>query len=206
MQTRWARVARGVTAAVAATAVAAASHTLAGATAPTPAVLALAGAFAAVVCVFLAGRRLSLLRLSLSVLLSQLAFHVLFLASGGGDVSVVGTTATGAHFHDGGTVELVAAGGGHAAHSPLMTLAHLVAGVLTIAALRRGETLFWTLGEQLARVVVRFVVRAGALLLGPVGPSVAVHGAPEPRSPHPLDAALTHLRHRGPPLRVLHAA
>jgi len=204
VHTRWARVARGLAAAVAATVTAAASHTLAGAHAPSPAILALTSAFAAVVCVLLAGRTLSLLRLSASVLLSQLAFHGLFL-TGGGDVSVVGATASGTHFHDGSTLELVAAGSGHAAHSVPMTLAHLVAAVLTIAAVRRGEALFFSLGERLVRIVVRAVARASAVLLGPVGPSVAVTGAPEPRSPRPLDAVLTHLRHRGPPRRVLHA-
>jgi hypothetical protein len=205
VQTRWARVARGLAAAVAATVTAAASHTLAGAHAPSPAILALTVAFAAVVCVLLAGRTRSLLRLSLSVLLSQLVFHVLFLAGGGGEVIVVGSTGTGAHFHDGSTVELVAAGGGHAAHSLPMTLAHLAAAVLTIAAVRRGEALFFSLGERLVGLVVRVVARASALLLGPSGPSVAVHGAPEPRFPRPLDAVLTHLRHRGPPRGVLHA-
>ncbi|MCM6764108.1 hypothetical protein NB037_16970 [Rathayibacter sp. ZW T2_19] len=207
MHTRWARVARGLAAAVAATVTAAASHTLAGAHAPSPAILALTTAFAAVVCVLLAGRTLSLLRLSVSVLLSQLAFHALFLtAGGGGEVSVVGASASGAHFHDGSTLELVAAGSGHAAHSGPMTLAHLVAAVLTIAAVRRGEALFFSLGERLVRIVVRAVARASAVLLGPVGPSVAVAGTPEPRSPRPLDAVLTHLRHRGPPRGVLHAA
>lgn len=204
MHTRWARVARGLAAAVAATVTAAASHTLAGAHAPSPAILALTFAFAAVVCVLLAGRTLSLLRLSASVLLSQLAFHGLFL-TGGGEVSVVGASPSGAHFHDGSTLELVAAGSGHAAHSVPMTLAHLVAAVLTIAAVRRGEALFFSLGERLVRIVVRAVARASAVLLGPVGPSVAVAGAPEPRSPRPLDAVLTHLRHRGPPRGVLHA-
>ncbi|MWV51045.1 hypothetical protein GRS96_17385 [Rathayibacter sp. VKM Ac-2803] len=199
-------MARGSVAALTATATAAASHTLAGAEAPSLAILALAIAFSAVVCVLLSGRRLSLTRLAVSVLLSQLAYHGLFLMTGGsGDVSVAGSTSTGAHFHDGGTVELIAAGGGHAAHSPGMLGAHLIAAVLTIAALRRGERLFWTLGAGLLRAVVRIVARASALL-APASPSIALVGTPEPRAPRALDAVLSLLRHRGPPARALLAA
>lgn len=199
-------MARGVAAAVAATATAAASHTLAGAEAPSPAILALAVAFASLVCVALSGRRLSLLRLAASVLLSQLAYHALFLVTGGGgDVSVAGTSSSSAHFHADSTVELIAGSGGHVAHSQAMWAAHLVAAVVTVAALRHGERVFWTLGAELVRAVVRIVVRASALL-APSSPSVAVVGAPEPRTPHPLDAVLSVLRHRGPPLRALHAA
>ncbi|SMH29919.1 hypothetical protein SAMN06295885_0365 [Rathayibacter oskolensis] len=199
-------MARGSVAAVTATATAAASHTLAGAEAPSAPILALAIAFSAVVCVLLSGRRLSLPRLSASVLLSQLAYHALFLMTGsGGDVSVAGTTGTGitsAHFHGGGTVELIAGGGGHAAHSPGMLGAHLVAAALTVAALRHGERLFWTLGAELLGAVVRLVARASALAT-PSRPSVALHGTPEPRAPRALDAVLSVDRHRGPPARVL---
>ncbi|WKK72129.1 hypothetical protein Q0F99_03550 [Rathayibacter oskolensis] len=199
-------MARGVVAAVAATATAAASHTLAGAEAPALPILALAIAFSAVVCVLLSGRRLSLPRLVASVLLSQIAYHGLFLATGsGGDVSVAGTSGTGAHFHDGGTVELVAGAGGHAAHSPAMLGAHLIAALLTVAALRHGERLFWTLGAEIVRIVVRIVARASALL-DPSGPAVALVGTPEPRAPRALDAVLSLLRHRGPPVRALLAA
>ncbi|WP_146077270.1 hypothetical protein [Rathayibacter tritici] len=206
MQTRGVRVARGASAALAATATAAASHTLAGAVTPAPAVLALAAAFAVVVCVLLSGRHLSLPRLTASVLLSQIAYHGLFLVTGtGGEVSVIGTTGRAAHFHDGSTIELIAGEGGHAAHGPLMLVAHLAAAGLTIAALRHGERLFWTLGAELHRVVVRIVAEASALAL-PQSPGVAVTGAPEPRAPRTLDTVLSVLRHRGPPARALRAA
>ncbi|PPF26009.1 hypothetical protein [Rathayibacter rathayi] len=202
-------MARGISAALAATATAAASHTLAGAETPAPAILALAAAFAAVVCVLLSGRQLSLPRLTASVLLSQIAYHGLFLVTGsGGEVSVIGTTGSAAHFHDGSTIELITGGGGHAAHGPVMLVAHLVAAGLTIAALRHAERLFWTLGATLHRVVVRIVARASALAL-PQSPSVAVTGAPEPRAPRTLGtvlSVLSVLRHRGPPLRAFCAA
>ncbi|PPG50052.1 hypothetical protein C5C24_10910 [Rathayibacter sp. AY2B3] len=199
-------MARGIAAALAATTTAAASHTLAGAETPAPAVLALAAAFAVVVCVLLSGRRLSLPRLTASVLVSQIAYHGLFLVTGsGGEVSVVGTTGTGAHFHDGSTIELIAGGGGHAAHAPLMLVAHLAAAALTVAALRHGERLFWTLGAGLQRVVVRIVTRASAPVLAGA-PGVPPTNAAEPRSPLIFDTVLSILRHRGPPLRALRAA
>lgn len=174
---------------------------------PSPSILALATAFATVVCVMLAGRRLSGSRLAASVLLSQVAYHALFLVGGGGgDVSVVGDPH--AHLHGGETMQLVAGGmgaAGHAAHSPAMYVAHLLAAVLTIAALRHGERILWTLGAQWSRVVLRIVARASALL-APTSPCIAVLGATEPCAPHPLDAALTARRHRGPPLRALRVA
>ncbi|AZZ56198.1 hypothetical protein [Rathayibacter iranicus] len=195
-------MARGSVAALAATATAAASHTLAGANAPPPAILALAATFAVVVCVFLSGRRLALPRLTASVLLSQLAYHALFLVAGSGGVSVVGTSGGGVHAHDGSTVSLVVLGGGHAAHGPAMLIAHFAAAVLTIAMLRHGEQIFWTLGAELERVVVHIVAWVSALIT-PRSPSVAVVGAPTPRTPRRLNTVLSVLRHRGPPARVM---
>lgn len=196
-------MARGSVAALAATATAAASHTLAGADAPAPAILALAAAFAVIVCVFLSGHRLTLPRLTASVLLSQLAYHALFLVAGGGEgVNVVGTSGGGAHAHDGSTVSLVALGGGHAAHGPAMLVAHFAAAVLTIAMLRHGEQIFWTLGAELERVVVHIVGWVSALIT-PRSPSVAVVGAPTPRTPRRLNTVLSVLRHRGPPACVM---
>ncbi|KZX20999.1 hypothetical protein [Rathayibacter tanaceti] len=205
MQTRGARAVRGSVTALAATATAAASHTLAGAAAPAPPVLALAAAFAAVVCVMLSGRGLSQARLTSAVLLSQIGYHALFLITGtGGEVSVVGTTGEHTHFHDGTRVELVAGSAGHADHAPLMLVAHGVAAVLTIAALLYGERLFWTLGTQLERVVVRVVTRSSALP-SPRRPGVALVGVLGPLEPRALDTALSVLRHRGPPKSALRA-
>lgn len=198
-------MARGSVAALAATATAAASHTLAGADVPAPAILALAAAFAVVVCVFLSGRRLALPRLTASVLLSQLAYHALFLVAGsGGGVSVVDTSGGGAHVHDDSPVGLMTMGGAHAAHGPAMLVAHLVAAVLTIAMLRHGEQVFWTLGATLERIVVQ-IVAGGSALITPRSPTVAVVGAPEPRTPRTLDTVLSVLRHRGPPARAIRA-
>ncbi|ALS57092.1 hypothetical protein C5C66_01940 [Rathayibacter toxicus] len=212
MQTRGARLARGTVAALAATATAAASHTFADTQTPPPAILAIAAAFATLICVFLSGRYLSLSRLSISVLASQLAYHALFhIAGGATEVKVTGNgkLLSDRHNHGAATVELFSGGGsvsgpGHADHSPVMILAHLTAAVLTIAMLRHGERIFWTLGAGAARVVVRLVARASALLL-PSRPGIATLGTVEPLTPHALETVLSALQHRGPPPRVLRA-
>ena len=78
MSQRGARTARGLTAAAVATLLAGLSHSLGGgvgAQVPFGVGTVIAFAFAAMVCVALAGRTLSLARLAASVVLSQLAFH-----------------------------------------------------------------------------------------------------------------------------------
>lgn len=207
MHTRWARFARGWLAAGVATATAAASHTLGGAHAPAPAALALALAFAGMLCVFLAGTKLSLLRLTLSVLLSQLGYHLLFLLAPGG----VAVTASGdASMHQHGPAQTVLLSTdptmtAHAGHGPAMYLAHLVAAVLTVAALREGERIFWTLGASALAIAVRIVARASAVL-APLARPRALRAFPRVAVPHPLETVLSALRHRGPPRRFLLAA
>ena len=78
MASRGSRLARGWAGAGFATAIAAASHTLAGGDAPNPLLLLLSLAVSGLVCCFLAGRVLSLGRLVAGVLLSQALFHGLF--------------------------------------------------------------------------------------------------------------------------------
>ncbi|MCU1481117.1 MAG: hypothetical protein JWQ19_1903 [Subtercola sp.] len=93
MSSRAARTLRGLTAAGVAVFVAALSHALGGGDAPGGIGVVLALAFSAVVCVALAGRTLSLVRLSLAVGFSQLAFHLLFSVGGGGASTAAGAGA-----------------------------------------------------------------------------------------------------------------
>jgi hypothetical protein len=104
MGTRWTRVARGLAAAAIATFVAAFSHAAAGGGAPGGVGLALAAAFAVMVCVLFTRRSPSLPLLSASVVLSQLAFHLLFAVGAGADAaagaalgSAFGQTGHGGH-------------------------------------------------------------------------------------------------------------
>jgi hypothetical protein len=189
-------VARGWIAAVVSLFVAACSHALAGGSLPASAGLALCLAFSAVVCILLAGKTLSLARLSIAVALSQLLFHGLFslLSAGAAPASVPGM------HHGAGSTVL-----GHAASAaPTMTASadvrmwagHALGAVITIAALGFGERAFWGLA-RLARLCI-------SRLLDAVLPVVT----PPIRRPNPTDlAALPRRRalvfsihrHRGPP-------
>ncbi|TFB75887.1 hypothetical protein E3O06_04410 [Cryobacterium glaciale] len=194
MATRWARFVRGWLTAVVAVLVAALSHVAAGGHAPAPVSIAIALAFAGMVSVALAGRKLSLARLSLSVGFSQVLFHLLFgLGGSAGSMSVAG--------HHGATTVIV----GAASASPVspamgwMWLAHACAAALTIVALRRGERTFWALVE-LARTALVAVVIALGLVRVPL--RVARLRAALHRVIEPVDLAvlLSPMRHRGPPL------
>jgi len=206
MTTRGARVARGSLAASVAVFVAALFHTAAGGGVPSVLAVTLSLAFAIPVCSVLAGRHLSLWRLSASVIASQLAFHVLFSLGASHD------TFTGAsgHIHAGSHITLVS--GTATAHmtmlpdSPLMWLGHLSAALVTITALSYGEASVRSMAHTAALRVVRLADALGLTTvrrtLAPSIPDAAPRLAARPR-PILLPAtriALGRLRHRGPPL------
>ncbi|MDF2442863.1 MAG: hypothetical protein JWR01_1066 [Subtercola sp.] len=161
MNTRPARVLRGLVAAFFAVFVAALSHVAGGGGAPGAVGTALALAFSSVVCVALAGRSLSVVRLSISVVSSQVILHTLFAVGASGGGTGGGATVTMSTMQHHGDVLLtvsgaaggVAAGGGGpmllgALAAQLcsgMWIAHLAAALVTILALRRGESAFWGL-------------------------------------------------------------
>jgi hypothetical protein len=162
MTTRWARFARGWLAAAFSTLVAAASHTLAGGAAPSAVSLALALAFAGIVCVALTGKTISPVRISAAVVLSQAAFHAMFSTIGTSTALVAGTGA-GAHGH-GASAHLlqgVTPAGDAALHhqDAWMWLGHAAAAAATIVALRYGEAAFWRM-RGIALLLVRTVLAA----------------------------------------------
>ncbi|MDJ0349900.1 hypothetical protein [Cryobacterium sp. PH29-G1] len=194
MATRWARFARGWLTAVVAVLVAALSHIAGGGSAPAPLALALALAFAGMVSVVLAGKKLSLMKLSVSVAFSQLLFHLLFALGGtAGTMTVAG--------HHGSTTVLVgAASAAPAMHSGgAMWIAHTVAAVLTIVALRRGERAFWALVETARTALVTVFIALGLVVPTP-GRTARVRAALR-REVVRTDLAvlLSPMRHRGPP-------
>ncbi|GGF13162.1 hypothetical protein GCM10011399_03830 [Subtercola lobariae] len=261
MSSRWARVLRGLTAAFVAVFVAGFSHVVGGGEAPGTVGVALALAFSAVVCVALAGKTLSLVRLAIAVAFSQLAFHLLFSvgagagvgASSGGAVGGVGGgeavlpgggssggssggmagmgmgggipgmglgTGTGMSGMPGmshgvgaatgtgnGLFELLSSSGAPPATSltgamaagcDYMWVAHIVAGLITVLALRRGQQAFFGLYEGARMHVLRLVripfvepLRARALEVAAV--------RRDPDHPTALIVLIGHLRHRGPP-------
>lgn len=146
------------------------------------------------VCVLLAGRRLSMLRLSISVVVSQVLFHTLFV------LGMVSPSATGGGHVHGATLELPAI----AASSPAlvadgtMWFGHLIAAGLTILALHRGERLLLAL-RDLAVQAVRWVRRRlDVILLTRPKRSTRLAILPHPDR-LPTAAHLRALRGRGPP-------
>lgn len=216
MTTRWARFARGWIAALFSTFVAALSHTLGGGSGPGLLPVALSLAFAGIVCVGLAGRTLSLWRVSLSVLASQLIFHGLFSLGGSGgamatpsaaphdhrwiavlaDPALLGAAGSGRL----GSGAMTGAMAGGPADGIAMRLAHLAAAAATILALRFGERAFWGLLEN-ARPIIRALFAQHALTLPPRSPRRTVATA-RVFTPRDLSVLLSTMRHRGPPVSL----
>ena len=234
-----ARLVRGVAAGALATFVALFSHVAAGGHAPVLPGVVLPLVLAVFVSVVLAGRKLSLVRLSASVAVSQTAFHWIFSAAaasapGAGRASAARATAdavaagdppafhhgagvpadfaatvgAGASAGSGASAGAGAAAGGHALHtaghdSPLMLVAHVIAAVVTIAALHRSELILHSLLRllrlvrsllgPLLRVPAPVVTTSRRRLLG-AGCAVV--------SPAPLGVVRSARVDRGPPVRV----
>lgn len=200
---RSSRVVRGSAAAWFSTFVALLLHTAAGGEMPGMVGIAVPLAFSSLICIALVGRRLSLTRLSLAVAVSQVLFHGLFvLGSGQGRSAASGADTAlgaGAHGSHGGAIVLDATTTTHFQHTDgAMWVAHLVAGVVTVAALHRAETILSTLGAA-TRFVLSRLRPVGAIPLvlpaRPLWPLLRDRVAlPHPIGVYPETTAL-----RGPP-------
>jgi len=204
MATRWARVLRGWLTAGISVFVAALSHVAGGGAIPGQLGVVLALTFAGVSCVLLAGKTLSRVRLTVSVGLSQVAFHLLFgLGANPAGATVIDTGA--GHHHGAPVLEL--AGGAAAATLPMladpaMWLAHAVAAAVTIVVLRHGESAFWMLVE-LARTAL-VAVALPRLVPGesaPVAPARVPSTLADRLGLRDLAVIVTCRPHRGPPCR-----
>lgn len=208
MSTRAARLVRGWAAALAATAVAAASHVLAGGVIPHPSIVLFCLALSAMVSCALAGRSMSLPGTAGAVLASQAIFHLLFTVGGAGIPSAgsgaAGARAAGHAGHDTALTQLAEAGplgtGAAAAaesSSALMWLGHLLAAAATVALIRNGEA---ALLRILAAMRLRITTILPLILPLPLGPRVAKLSALVPVTPlRNLGVPLLAMRHRGPP-------
>jgi hypothetical protein len=164
MNHRAARSLRGLGAGTTATIVAAVSHGLAGGTFPGLAGIALALVFSAIVSIALVGLRMPVLRLAASIVLSQLAFHVVFSTLG----NAAEVTVTGGHH---GAVSVV--GTEIVSHaSALMWFAHAIAAALTLLALVFGERAIIGLRET-ARMLLARVLRPAPVARPATLPRVA---------------------------------
>jgi hypothetical protein len=199
MTTRWARFARGWIAALVSTCVAVFSHALAGGSIPGVAGVALCLSFSAVICVLLAGKTLSRVRLTVSVSVSQFLFHGLFgLLS---DAPALPAASHGMSMDP--SVGLAASLPAEHATLPMPTdarmwVGHAVAAVVTIVALRHGERAFWGLLDVARLALTRLF--ALTVAVDDTSPSRA-HAVARDRArlPRPIDELVSMLHHRGPP-------
>lgn len=203
MTSRWARIARGTTAAAVSTFVAVFFHGLAGG--PVPALVGLIACvvFSALVCIPLAGVALSRVRLAAAVTLSQLLFHFLFLLFAG--TTSVGSSggSAGSHVHgaDAVAAQLAAlsATPAHLHDSP-MWISHALAAVVTFAMLRYGERSFWIIAE-LARLTARSIMFWLSTEARP-RPAVRTNHASSDARPLRSRILTSVVRYRGPPALV----
>ncbi|WP_052674741.1 hypothetical protein [Microbacterium oxydans] len=189
-------VIRGFAASSLAIFVALAGHVSGGGQMPGPLGILVPWVFSFMICVLLAGRSLSLMRLGLSVTVSQFLFHTLFVL---GTVTPSGVSTP--HVHGAplvipSTVGLPA----EATADASMWLGHALAAVLTIAALYRGERLIIATRDLAAQVIRWLRQRVDHVLVLPGAPV-----APLVRGRFDVDEAsslilLATLRGRAPPL------
>ena len=194
MQSRAARLARGWVTGAFATVVAAVLHVSVGGVAPSALAIVAGLVFAGLLGTALTTRRPSLPRLAVTVGLSQAAFHLGFSLLGTGGALAAPTSG---HVH--APVAFAAAQQlPHTTHSdgPLMWVAHLAAGLVTIAFLVSAERALWQMLASAARFVVA-TFRVPAISASPGRAPVVPVSAPD----HVVARALlsTTLSRRGPP-------
>lgn len=144
--------------------------------------------FAVIVAIALTGRGMSLVRLAASIVIGQLAFHLVFSSIGGaGEVISVG--------HHGHTILSGADSVTHASGG--MWAAHAIAALVTIIALRFGERAVHSLHRTGWMIV-------SALLHPPAIPTMPFDRAPRPATvthivPRIVRTSLAAIGTRGPP-------
>lgn len=203
MTSRQLRTLRGASASGIATVVAALSHTAGGAQAPAPLIVVAMAALLTPGAILLVGARPRLSRLAATVLTTQAAFHLAFLALGSPVATHPAAASHAAHVAH--AAHAASSQLGHPTH--LATLAasqtdarmigaHLVAALLTVAMLHRGEAVVRAIASW-ASVVVRRVAPQPLLLARTRAP-----GAAPARLPRALRIVAGPRSPRGPPVLV----
>lgn len=197
-QSRAVRTLRGSAAAVVSTFVALFAHVASGGVMPGTLGIVVPLILSTTVSVLLAGRRLSLTRLTLSVAISQFLFHSLFVL---GTASSIGT-GTGHSAHG---MPLVAANPAAVAmeHGSTagagMWAGHLVAALITVALLHRSESILTRLATMTGFVVAR-LLRALAVVVAD-SPAARRPSAPAAEDGLvPLGVFASAVSRRGPPV------
>ncbi|MCS3843261.1 hypothetical protein [Microbacterium sp. AK031] len=152
---------RGFAAASLATFAALAGHVTGGGQMPGVLGILVPWIFSFMVCVLLAGRKLSVIRLSISVAISQILFHVLFVL---GTIEPSGHT--GGHVHGAPVVLPASTGMAEAVVADgTMWAGHLLAAVVTVVIAHRGERMLLGLREIAVQIVVWVRRRVEAVLV-----------------------------------------
>lgn len=203
---RTARATRGLAAAGFSTVVALASHVLAGGDLPSLLGVLVPLVFATSACVALAGLARSWLRLSVSVALSQVLFHTLFVIGAAGTSTAVVGAGGGTHAGHGAEPTVLALGStgsamAHAGHSGAwMWVAHAAAALVTVVTLHRGEAVLARLTELADRLVAVLFVPVTRLLVLVPHPRTALTSGEGTWAPSPLPVVATSTVRRGPPV------
>ncbi|MBH0116277.1 hypothetical protein I6E52_05410 [Salinibacterium sp. NG253] len=148
--------------------VAAAAHVFGGGSMPSWVALVLALTFAALISIPLVGKRMSLPRVAVAVTIAQTFFHTVFAVIGN-----PGNVVAQSSGHHDLAFTVVAGSINHGAHGVgAMTAGHIVAGIITIVALRQGVTALSSIAGRHLRqlfstrvvpVVIRRTVVASAV-------------------------------------------
>lgn len=204
-RSRASRALRGLIGASIATFVALLSHVVADGAMPGWIGIAVPWVLSVMVCTLLAGRSLSLVRLSLGVIASQLLFHFLFVF---GFIARSGASgaAQSAHGHHGhgapGTMTLppVSALPIDAFTGDIMMwISHGIAAIITIAALYRGERAVLHL-RDIARGIIAWAARTLVIILPPPVRHARVRPTRISLRAPSAGPARSSLQRRGPPL------
>lgn len=191
MTSRQLRLLRAASASAVATTLAAVSHTVAGGPAPHPLLVVAMASFLVPLAAVLLGGRASRFRVAATVAVSQTLFHTAFQALG---APTGGTVVSGHQHHlDPSALGTVAASA--TAPDAAMLLGHLVAAVLTTAALWHGESMV----RAVAGWVEAYLRRA----ISPFRPTHDPLALPVFSAPRPVAHALSSsVSRRGPPALV----
>ncbi|MBH0053901.1 hypothetical protein I6E74_06930 [Salinibacterium sp. SWN139] len=186
MHTRAMRVLRGSLAALFATFAAAISHQIAGGVAPSLFGIGVSLVISVAICTLLAGRTVSMVRLSAAILASQGMYHTLFSSM---------LAPEGIAPHDMAAMTFDFSSAAQTADSA-MSLSHLAAAVITILMFTYAEVALWGLFDT-ARVFLSRLLSSTSLTTIHVLEFRVVPGA-TPATP--LGArVLSIMRYRGPP-------
>lgn len=201
---RTSRASRGFVAAAFSTFVALVSHVLAGGEVPGLLGIVVPLVLAAPACLALAGVRRSWLRLSVSVALSQVLFHTLFVLGTAGSASVHAVGDAGIHAGHGAQPALMVMSSSATAAHPThgdgwMLLAHALAGLVTVVVLHRAEAVLARLTHLSSRVVAFLLPPVVRVVTLPAHPRTALASTAGTWAPILRSVVSSGVVRRGPP-------